>query len=216
MPHLIIEDEKGNQKTVSEQAWKLMRSALGKDDVRKGFRLVGPVSEKGSTAARPTLAPNRPAFVPDMILERAKAVAEENRVLESELISAEPRPASPVPPSAPVAEVAPVASPVAEVPAPVLEGVKQVMQEAASEVFGNEPTTATETEVPDPKADPLHAIETLGVKVAEILASIGITTYAQLANADIGAINTALDAGKMGPKKALVPSWKMKAKALAK
>jgi predicted flap endonuclease-1-like 5' DNA nuclease len=61
----------------------------------------------------------------------------------------------------------------------------------------------------------LTKVEGIGPKVAELLNAIGITTYKELAAASINAINEALDKASLSPKKAQVPGWKMKAKALA-
>jgi predicted flap endonuclease-1-like 5' DNA nuclease len=207
MGQVIIENEKGVQKTVSQQSWRLMRSAGQKDDnVRKGYRLVGPAGSKKDPKPSPTqpTAPSVP-FHPESVLLAAKAAMEENRAKESAMISAEPQKqpvASPAPPKPELVE--PIA-PVVEIPAPV-----EVPPPAP--VATPAPTTV---EAPV-KSDPLETIEGVGAKAAEILRSIGINTYAQLAAAQTADINIALDKGGFGPKKALVPKWKMKAKELSK
>lgn len=213
MGQVIIENEKGVQKTVSQQSWRLMRSAGQKDDnVRKGYRLVGPAGSKKDPKPSPTqpTAPSVP-FHPESVLLAAKAAAEENRVKESAMISAEPQKqpvASPAQPEQPVTGDAPVVTETA----PVAETVSAAPVEVPAPVATPAPTAA---EAPV-KSDPLETLEGMGVKAAEILRSIGINTYAQLAAAQTSEINIALDKGGFGPKKAMVPKWKMKAKDLSK
>ncbi len=221
MGQVIIENEKGVQKTVSAQSWRLMRSAGQKDDnVRKGYRLIGPAGSKKDPKPSPTqpTAPSVP-FHPESVLLAAKAAMEENRVKESAMISAEPQKpvAPPAQPEQPVTgdepvvtETAPIAETVSELP--VTEITIPVTESTIPETISEVPVTISE----HVKSDPLETIEGVGVKAAEILRSIGINTYAQLAAAQTSDINIALDKGGFGPKKAMVPKWKMKAKDLSK
>lgn len=91
--------------------------------------------------------------------------------------------AAPVPevPRAPVAEAVPPAAPVAEVAAAVPEVPRAPVPEVA-------PAAAP--------ADDLTRLEGIGPKVAKVLASIGITTFRALAEADYSRVKQALvDAG---------------------
>lgn len=66
------------------------------------------------------------------------------------------------------------------------------------------------------QGDNLGLINGIGPKVVEALAAVGIKTYSDLAKANAADISKALDAANMAPKKAQIPSWKMKAAELAK
>lgn len=88
--------------------------------------------------------------------------------------------------------------------AAMISGEKeQAAKEAAAAAEGEKPS------------DKLEEISGIGAKVAEALKAKGITTYKALADANPAAINAILDEVGMSPKKAQVPSWKMRAKELA-
>ncbi len=58
---------------------------------------------------------------------------------------------------------------------------------------GDEPIHAEPAPVATSKPDDLTIIEGIGPKVSKLLAGIGITTFAQLAEADLGKLREALD-----------------------
>ncbi len=70
--------------------------------------------------------------------------------------------------------------------------------------------TAPSTEArAESKAKPseLMAIPSVGAKASEALGSIGIHTFADLVAAQVSAIESALDAANLSPKKAQIPNW---------
>ncbi len=107
---------------------------------------------------------------------------------------------------------------------PEIEEAKRLQEEAEAkrvaamisgekqEQAAKEAAAAAEGEKP---ADKLEEISGIGAKVAEALKAKGITTHKALADANPAAINAILDEVGMSPKKAQVPSWKMRAKELA-
>lgn len=185
---LTIENVRtGARKTVSERTWQLMANSAEQGDTRKGYRLLSP-GAVAKPATKPAGLPKTPSFIPPEVEEAAKKKALAEVKAEAEMISgAKVEEAH---------EAAPAAEAVHEAPAPV--------EEAAV-------TTDTTANT---NADNLTAIEGITKKVAEVLAGIGVSTYAQLAKAAAPTINQALDAAGLGPKKAQVPNWKQKAATL--
>lgn len=94
------------------------------------------------------------------------------------------------------------------------EAVKEEVQEAPAPAIeaGNEAPEVKEA----PEADDLATIGGITKATVEVLKSIGITTFAQLAKADAGKVGAALEAANLSAKKAQVPNWKAKAETLAK
>lgn len=185
---LTIENVRtGARKNISERTWQLMANSAEQGDTRKGYRLLS-AAAAAKPAAKPAGIPKTPSFIPPEVEEAAKKKALAEVKAESEMIS-----------GAKVEEVpiqAPAAEEVNEAPAPA-----------------EEPAVTTDSTA-KMNADNLAAIEGITKKVVEVLAGIGITTYAELAKAAAPTINQALDAAGLGPKKAQVPSWKQKAATL--
>lgn len=191
---LIIENVRtGARKPVSERAWKLMANSVEQGDTRKGYRLISP-GAASKPATKPSGLPKTPSFIPPEVEEAAKKKALADAKAEATMIS-----------GAKVED------------APEQATAAEVVNEATAPAEDLAPATA-ETPAPAPgaAADNLAAIEGITKKVVEVLAGIGVSTYAQLAKAAAPTINQALDAAGLGPKKAQVPSWKQKAATLAK
>ena len=153
--------------------------------------LVAPVAE---TLAKPVAAPkaDKPA---------AKKAAAAPAVVEAEV-------------AAPVAEAVVEAAPVAmeevvvaaapavaeEMPAtaPVAEAVVEAAAVAMEEVVAAEPQTEKQPSKKTPKLDDLKVIEGIGPKIEQLLKDGGITTWAELASADVERLKEILDAA--GPR----------------
>lgn len=202
MDHVVARNEKGKERKFSLQVWNLMASAGAKGDTRKGWTLIQRVNGEPVVPV-PTQAPEKgPTFIPEEIAkaETEKVVAEERRA--TEMISGEPQPdkpaeADPAPKEAVVAAPAAETPPVAPKPAP-------------------EPPKAAPVANGQVKTDDFTKINGTGEKVDALLKAAGILTYKQLADAQPTEIGKVLDAGGLGPKRAMVPAWKMKAAELAK
>lgn len=199
MDHVVCRNERGKERKFTMQVWNLMKTPGFEGDTRKGWTVIGRPGANGASPTKAGAAPvsPQPTFTPKEIAEKqeAEAIAEVQR--EASLISGEPV----VDAAAPVATEAPSApAPAPEAPVAAAEPPAPVEAATAAEV----------------KKDNLGAINGTGEKVVGILNGAGIFTYAQLAAAKTTDINAALEAGGMGPKKAMVPAWKMKAAELAK
>ncbi len=94
----------------------------------------------------------------------------------------------PAVPYAPTVEAVPPAAPAAEVAAPAPEVPRVLVAEAAQPA----PPAVEEAAPAAVSADDLTRIEGIGPKVARVLASIGITTFKALAEADYSAVKQAL------------------------
>lgn len=187
---LTIENVRtGARKTISERTWQLMANSAEQGDTRKGYRLLS-AAAASKPAAKPAGIPKTPSFIPPEVEEAAKKKALAEVKAEAEMISGAKVDEEPI--------QAPAAETVNEVPA------AEQVEEAAV-------TTDSTAKM---NADNLAAIEGITKKVVEVLAGIGITTYAELAKAAAPTINQALDAAGLGPKKAQVPGWKQKAATL--
>lgn len=188
---LTIENVRtGARKPVSERTWKLMANSVEQGDTRKGYRLISP-GAASKPATKPSGLPKTPSFIPPEVEEAAKKKALADAKAEATMISGAKVDAATV-----TAEEAPAA------------GEAQASDDAPS---SEEAPAATVT---TGKSDNLAAIEGITKKVVEVLAGIGITTYAELAKAPAPTINQALDAAGLAPKKAQVPNWKQKAATL--
>lgn len=209
MDHVVCRNERGKERKFTMQVWNLMKTPGFDGDTRKGWTVIGRPSANGAspTKAGAALVSPQPTFTPKEIAEKqeAEAIAEVQR--EAALISGEPV----VDAAAPVATEA--TAPAPEAPAAAAEPPAPVESAPATE-----PVVEVQAEAPaaEVKKDNLGAINGTGDKVVGILNGAGIYTYAQLAAAKTTDINAALEAGGMGPKKAMVPAWKMKAAELAK
>lgn len=193
---VIVRNEKGQEKRISDATWKLMGNAQNKGNTRKGWTLV---EGKRASIPPPTKAKDPVAtFIPPEIQEAENAKHKAEQELAAKMISGEPqdKPAAPaVAEEAPVVADAPVEAP--EAPAPTNENLPQAVQ------------------APAQKGDKLGTIDGITPKVEAILNRAGITTFKQLAATPLPTINKALDEAGLSPKKALVPTWKTKAKDLA-
>lgn len=188
---LIQNLKTGAEKRVSAKTWDLMRNSKEQGDTRKGYRLV---SRSSPTTPGVVVKGDQPTFVPPEILEAEKKAHAAQEATHAAMVSGVKTDAAENAPVA-VVEAAPMPEPIVEAeaaPAP---------QEAAPAA-------------PATTGQDLTKVEGIGPKVAELLNGIGITTYEALAKAPITQINTALDAAGLSPKKAQVPSWKTKAKAM--
>jgi hypothetical protein len=190
MAYVVIENTRtGQQKTVSEETWKLMRNTRDQGDVRKGYRIIKGAPQAQAKANAKLDQVKTPTMIPPAIAAAAQAALEAERAAESGMISGSPEQAAPASEApAPAAtqeqEAAPsVAAPAEEAPAKDLP---------------------TELDGLDPSLTP---------KVAQVLAQAGISTKAQLKAATMPAINKVLDAAGLGAKKAQAAGWKSKAAA---
>lgn len=202
MDHVKVRNVKGKERLFSLQVWNLMRTPKETGDTRKGWTVIERVN-----GAAPTPAPGakaqpggpQPTFQPEELKAKEEAAFKAEAERATGMISGE--------------ATAPAPEPVAaEAAAPAAEAPKADPAETATPAPENEAAPAA----PPAKKDNLAQIQGTGEKVVAILNGIGIHTFAQLAGASIGAVNKALDEGGMGPKKAMVPTWKMKAAELAK
>ena len=188
MAYVVIENTKtGQQKTVSEETWKLMRNTRDQGDVRKGYRIIKGAPQAQAKAAAKLDQVKTPTMIPPAIAAAAQAALEAERAAESGMISGAPEQeasAAPAQAATQEQEAAPaVAAPAEEAPAKDLP---------------------TELDGLDPSLTP---------KVAQELAKAGISTKAQLKAATLPAINKVLDAAGLGAKKAQAAGWKSKAAA---
>jgi predicted flap endonuclease-1-like 5' DNA nuclease len=187
---VFVRNEKGQEKRISATTWKLLGNAQSTGNTRKGWTLM---EGKRTSVPPPTKAKEVVAtFIPPEIQEAEVKKHEAEQALQAKMISAEPQgkpAAAAVVAEAPAAAAAPVEAPAAadhtSAPAPVVGG------------------------------DKLTAIDGITAKVESVLNAAGLTTYKQMASTPITTINKALDEAGLGPKKALVPTWKTKAKELA-
>lgn len=101
---VIVRNEKGQERRISRTSWNLLRNNSNTGNTRKGWTLIGesPEKPKGSV---PTSADRAATFIPDEIREAQAKVAEQEREVETSMISGSP--------------VGPLASPVPETAAPV-------------------------------------------------------------------------------------------------
>lgn len=187
---VIIRHKNGNEKTVTDRAYKIMPAS-----VRKDWAIVGRKDEAGKPGARPKDMKITASFLPEEIAEGviAKEHAAKDAAIATTMSGEAQGAAAPPPPAAP----------------PVTE--------AAQAPAGAEtaPPAAPQPPVGGDRDD-LASLPNLGAKCAEALNAAGINTYAQLAAANTAEVNSILDKANFGPKKAQVPQWKSKAGELAK
>lgn len=203
---ILIVNAKGQQREVTERIWDLMKSAKERGNVRKGWTFVksmtaGEAKASAKAGAVKVAGPAGPTFIPKEIEEAAKIKAAEASAIAGATVTKEdvlkdegfsvqsepaatPEPAQEAPP-VPVAQAQP-----AQAPDVVAQG---------------EPAHAP---------DDMSKVPHTSVKSIEALRSIGITTYAQLADASVASIEKALEAAGLGAKKAVVPKWKEAANEL--
>jgi predicted flap endonuclease-1-like 5' DNA nuclease len=166
-----------------------MGNAQSSGNTRKGWTLV---EGKRASIPPPTKAKDPVAtFIPPEIQEAEAKKHQAEQAQQAKMISGAPDQAVSKPEAPAVAEEAPAAA--------------DAQVETAPEVV----------QAPAVKGDKLGAIEGITVKVETILNGAGITTFKQLAGTPLPTINKALDEAGLSPKKALVPTWKTKAKDLA-
>lgn len=189
---VIVRNEKGQEKRLSATTWKLMGNAQNSGNTRKGWTLV---EGKRASIPPPTKAKDPVAtFIPPEIQEAEAKKHEAEQALQAKMISGAPDPKGK--PEAPAVE--------AEAPV-VADAPVETTQEPAPEAV----------QAPAVKGDKLGTIDGITPKVEAILNGAGITTFKQLAGTPLPTINKALDEAGLSPKKALVPTWKTKAKDLA-
>lgn len=206
MGKIIVANDQGVQRTIAEQAWSLMRSHKEQGNTRKGWTYVGPYTGKnGGPTAAPAQGP-KVTFVPKEVEEAANAAFLAEKQREAEMISGEPQAV----PESKSAKSAKSAS-----PDPLPDTALKTKASASPAKSAEEPSKPSAPPYAGPKDD-LAAMEGVGKKAAEVLASIGIHTYVQLATSAPGAINKALKEANLGPKVAQVPAWKQAAAKLAK
>jgi predicted flap endonuclease-1-like 5' DNA nuclease len=203
---ILIVNAKGQQKEVTERIWDLMKSSKEQGNKRKGYTFLksmtaGEAKASAKAGAVKVAGPAGPTFIPKEIEEAAKMKAQEASAIAGATVTTEdvlkdegftvpskpeaaPEPAQEAPP-APVAKAQPA--------------------QAAPVAAQDEPAQA---------ADDMTKVPHTSVKSIEALRSIGITTYAKLADASIAEIEKALDAAGLGAKKAVVPKWKEAANEL--
>lgn len=188
---VIVRNEKGQEKRLSATTWKLMGNAQHSGNTRKGWTLV---EGKRASIPPPTKAKDPVAtFIPPEIQEAENKKHEAEQALQAKMISG----------------------------APDLKGYPKasaaVADEAEAPVVADAPVEAAQEAVQAPavKGDKLGTIDGITVKVEAILNGAGITTFKQLAGTPLPTINKALEEAGLSPKKALVPTWKTKAKDLA-
>lgn len=196
MRKVVVRNERGAQKELSEATWNLMKSSKEQGNTRKGWTLVGEKGEvKAPAAARSAGAQAKKehpfVVVPPEIAEAAKKAEDEK--LGGMIAGTKPQEATPA--SAPAA----------------------AQEDAGAEGEAPAPTAAPPAAQTNeqPKADNLAALPQLGPKAQEALNAAGIYTYAQLAATPANKLNAVLEGAGMGPKKAQVPGWIGKAKDLA-
>lgn len=187
MSKVTIENARGVRKEISEQSWKLMSSKSESGDTRKGWTLVRNAPDKTKASAAPKVA------------KSAGAKEHPFGYLPPELQEEQAKKA-------------------AQLEASMTSGEPGA---GAAADAGSEQGNAPGSEKSDAasgtsQGDNLGLINGIGPKVVEALAAVGIKTYSDLAKANAADISKALDAANMAPKKAQIPSWKMKAAELAK
>ena len=163
--------------------------------------LVAPVAE---TLAKPVAAPKAdkpaakkaaaaPAVVEaEVAAPVAEAVVEAAPVaMEEVVVAAAPAVAEEMPATAPVAEAVVEAAPVA---------MEEVVAAApvAEEMPAAEPQAEKQPSKKTPKLDDLKVIEGIGPKIEQLLKDGGITTWAELASANVERLKEILDAA--GPR----------------
>ena len=200
---ILASDNKGTQRTFSERTWHLMRSMKEQGDKRKGWTKLKELTEgeardferalsKGGQTKAPvaTGLPRAAAtFIPKEIEEHAKKKAAEAAAGAGEKVRA-----SDIDPE--VTETA-SASPAASQPEPQPEAPAPSAQPSAEAPAGDAAGAA----------DDLGTLPHMGVKSVEALNAAGITSFKGLLDAGPDKIGAALDAAKLGPKKAVVPKW---------
>lgn len=186
MAYVVIENTKtGQQKTISQTSWDLMRNTRDQGDVRKGYRIIKGAPQAQAKASAKLDQVKTPTMIPPAIAAAAQAALEAERAAESGMIS-----------GAPVQEASEAPAPAATQEQEAAPAVAAPAEEA--------PAKDLPTELAD--LDP-----SLTPKVAQVLAAAGISTKAQLKAATLPAINKVLDAAGLGAKKAQAAGWKSKA-----
>lgn len=182
--YVTIRNAKGQTRTITARAWNLMKNA--KDG--EGNTRKGWTKIDAGQKPVPIVTGQRPKgalpFVPPEIEEAQRQSA----IAETERVSAMIS-GNPTKPSNGSAK------PIAQ--------AKAETAEVSAEDAGA-----------DDKSRAFKGIPGLTAKAEKALGTIGITTFVQLAEANPAEVNKALDAVGLGPKKAQVPNWKMKAKQL--
>jgi hypothetical protein len=188
--YVVIENTKtGQQKTISQQTWDLMRNTRDQGDTRKGYRIVKGAPQAETKAKAKLEQVKTPTMIPPAIAAAAQVALEAERAAESVMISgskpeASAEQAAPEPAATQAQETAQaVAAPAEEAPE----------QDLPTELNGLDPS--------------------LTPKVAQVLAKAGITTKAHLKGSTLPTINKVLDAAGLGAKKAQAAGWKSKATA---
>lgn len=202
MQKLQIQDLKtGRPREVTPYAWDLMRTKDEHGEVRKGYKLVGPAPEKGLAKPAPVIKSTQPTFIPDEIQEAERARVKREADEAATMISG----------SAPAKEEAPAPEPVKEAPS-APEPVTLVQDSVPAAAPAPAPTPASVART----TDDLTKINGITAKVVEVLAAVGVRTFADLAAKAPNEINQALVKAQLAPKSAMVPNWKNKAGEFAK
>lgn len=203
----------GQVREFNIRTWDLMRNAKdGDGQTRKGWTRIDDVRVGATTTVRPILPSKQGKsvavpFVPPEVEEanRKAHSAEQERL--AAMISGESQPAKAAPAEAQPTEATPASGPGAT--------AKEAGALPATEEQPKEAAAASAKPPAEEQADDFSVFTGMGAKVADALRAKGVLTYAQLASAATGDINTILDGIGMAPKKAQVPMWKVKAKEMS-
>lgn len=190
------------ERTIAAEAWALLKSSKEKGSTRKGWTFLRYEDPKVKTSAKAAgSAPAAPSYLPPEIAAAATVAAAEATMLAGETVTPEQVMAAQgltqpdAPPAGASAPEQAASEPLA--PAKAAEAPAAPAADAKAEGQG--------------KADDLASIKNMGPKTVQVLNAIGIHTYAQLRDADEGALTTALETNGLGVKKALIPHWKKEA-----